>query len=106
MTAAEKYYHELADKIAGITKSKMFGALCLKAANGKAFAMFWKDEFMIFKLEGEELEKALKIKRAGMFDPMGGRVMNGWVQVPFSQKKEWEKLNQQAYDFVKTLKGK
>jgi len=28
------------------------------------------------------------------------------VQIPFSQKKEWEKLNQQAFDFVKTLKGK
>lgn len=105
MTAAEKYYHEVAESIPGTTKGKMFGALCLKAPNGKAFAMFWKD-FMVFKLDGEAAQKAMHLQEASLFDPMGGRPMNGWVQLPFSQKEEWERLANEAYDFVKTIKVK
>ena len=105
MTAAEKHYHELSEKIPETIKGKMFGALCLKAANGKAFVMFWKD-FMLFKLEKENLENALKIKDAKIFDPMGGRPMNGWVQISYAQKKNWEALLYEAYDYVKLLKGK
>ncbi len=105
MTAAEKYYHEISEKIPGIVKGKMFGALCLKASNGKAFAMLWKD-FMIFKLSGQATPKAMKIEGASLFDPMGGRPMNGWIQIPFAQKKEWEWLAKDAYDYVKELKGK
>ena len=84
----------------------MFGALCMKASNGKAFVMFWKD-FMVFKLEAEDLKKALNLKGACMFDPMGnGRKMNGWAQVPFSQKSEWERLTKEAFKYVKKIKAK
>ena len=105
MTAAEKYYHEISDKISGIVKGKMFGALCLKAPNGKAFAMFWKD-FMVFKLSEKAVPKAMQIEGACLFDPMAGRPMNGWIHISFAHKGEWEWLAKDAYDFVRTLKAK
>lgn len=43
MTKAEERYHQIADYLDNVTKSKMFSALCLKAPNGKAGVMFWKD---------------------------------------------------------------
>ncbi|HLK29258.1 MAG TPA: hypothetical protein VKT28_11825 [Puia sp.] len=104
MTAAEKYYHEIEDKIKDAKKSKMFGTLCMKAANGKAFVMFWKN-FMVFKLPPDELESTLKLKGVIMFTPMEGRSMNGWAQVPFSLKAEWERLAKDAYDYVKKIKA-
>jgi hypothetical protein len=102
MTKAEELYHQIADSIPGITKSKMFGAQCLKAPNGKAGVMFWK-EFMVFKLDKAEEKKAMGIKGARIFDPAGGRPMNGWVQVPESASAEWKNLAKISMDYVKKI---
>jgi hypothetical protein len=81
----------------------MFGALCIKAPNGKAAAMFYKDD-MIFKLEGPAEENAMKLKGAKIFDPMGGRPMKGWVQLPFTHSKKWPDIAKQSMDYVKKIK--
>jgi hypothetical protein len=91
MTKAEEIFHQIAAGIPDTNEGKMFGALCIKAANGKAGVMFWKDD-MIFKLDGEDQQEALSMKGAKMFDPMGGRPMNGWVHVPNAHSAKWEKL--------------
>ena len=103
MTKYEKMYHDIGADIPGTTESKMFGALCLKAENGKAGVMFWKED-MIFKLQGEELDAALKLKGAAIFTPAEGRPMGGWVQVPNAQAAKWPQLAKQAMALVSKIK--
>ena len=90
MTKNEELFHKIAAAIPDTTEGKMFGALCIKALNGKAGVMFWRED-MIFKLDGDMLDKALAIPGAKLFDPMGGRPMNGWVQVPNVHSAKWKK---------------
>lgn len=87
-----------------IEMSQMFGKPCLKI-KGKAFACFFHDE-MVFKLKGEEHEKALKIKGSQLFDPSGKkRPMKEWIQVPFDASKQWKTLAISAMEYVnKTVK--
>lgn len=89
MTKAEELYHQIADTIPNATKSKMFGAMCLKAPNGKAGVMFWKD-YMVFKLPEAELNEALALDGVQMFSPMDNRAMNGWAQVPYDYADRWK----------------
>jgi hypothetical protein len=66
--------------------------------------MFWK-EFMIFKLEGEDLENAMKLSGAKQFDPSGmGRPMKGWVQLSDKHAAKWKTLAVKATDYVRQLK--
>ena len=87
MTKAEKLFHDIAQEIPKATEGKMFGALCFKAPNGKSAAMFWKDHIVV-KLEVKDVATAIKLKGAKHFDPMGGRPMKEWVQIPLSHAKE------------------
>lgn len=102
MTLAESRFHEIASQIPDAAKGKMFGALCLKAPNGKAALMVWRD-FMIFKLDKEALNEALSLDRAQLFTPMEGRPMNGWVQLDPSHADRWEQLAKEAFAYVRTL---
>ncbi len=102
MSTAANKYQEIVSGIPEVKPGKMFGALCMKTPNGKAAAMFYKDE-MVFKLEGEALNDALSLDGARLFDPMGGRPMTGWVQVPFDYADQWPALAQAAVDYVKAL---
>ncbi len=61
---------------------------------------------MTFKLNSPARESALAIEGARYFDPMGGRPMKEWVQVPPAQSSKWLDLAGQAYSYVATLKGK
>lgn len=102
MTKSEVLFHEIAAAIPDTCEGKMFGALCIKAPNGKAGVMFWKDD-MIFKLEGEQLQAALSLKGAKMFDPMGGRPMNGWAHVPNTHSSKWKKFAETAMENVRKI---
>jgi hypothetical protein len=55
------------------------------------------DEIAVFRLSGAEGDAALALAGAGPFEPMAGRRMNGWVQVPLAQSAEWDALAEQAY---------
>ena len=103
MTKSEELFHEIAGQLPEAKEGKMFGALCIKAPNGKAGVMFWKED-IIFKLEGDNLKKALKLKDAKLFDPMGNRPMGGWVQLSFEHSKKWKELAVKSMDYVKNLK--
>jgi len=102
MSTAESLYHQIAGQLPDAKKSKMFGALCLKAPNGKAFAMFWK-EFMVFKLSGDAASEALSLDGAQVFTPMDNRPMNGWIQVPFSYAARWPGFAEQALAYVRLI---
>ncbi len=103
MTKGEELFHKIAAELPDVKEGKMFGALCIKAPNGKSGVMFWKED-MIFKLEGDDLKNVLSLKGAKLFDPMGNRPMGGWVQLSFDHSKKWKELAKKSMDYVKGLK--
>lgn len=103
MTKAEELFHQIATQLPDAKESKMFGALCIKAPNGKASAMFYKED-IVFKLDGEPLKVALSLDGAKVFDPMGGRPMGGWVQLSYDYADKWAEIGKTSYEQVKLLK--
>jgi hypothetical protein len=90
----EEVLVELQLRQSGIVSKKMFGLPSLMIA-GKPFAGL-NGEDMIFKLGGEALERALALPEAKPFDPMGGRPMKAWVQVPPEHSELWFDLAEEA----------
>jgi hypothetical protein len=82
----------------GATAGMMFGMPCIKIG-GKAFAGYFSGD-MVFKLRGSAHERALAISGAHLFDPMGGRPMKEWVQVPGDAAAEWPELGRAALETV------
>jgi len=105
MTKGEQLYHDIAASIPDTKESKMFGALCIKAPNGKAGVMFWKG-YMIFKLDGKVAEEAMALKGAKVFEPADGRPMNGWIQLSEDHSAKWKKYAQVAMESVKKIEVK
>ena len=103
MTKSEELFHKIASELPNVKEGKMFGALCIKAPNGKAGVMFWKDD-VIFKLEDDDLKEALALKGAKIFTPMENRPMGGWVQLSFDHSKKWKDFAKKSMDYVKNLK--
>lgn len=84
-----------------VAKGSMFGAKCLKIG-GKAFAMFHKDS-MVFKLPPDSHPKMFELEGVAMFEPMPGRAMNGWINVPPIHQSQWERLSYEAMNYVKSI---
>jgi hypothetical protein len=101
MTEAEKTFRRLADEIPGLNPSKMFGALCLKTEKGKSAAMLWNDELVV-KLDQGELAQALKRKGTKLFEPMKGKAMKEWVQIPQEYSSEWKTYVQKSIMKIKS----
>jgi hypothetical protein len=100
-------YEHVANLLAlrpGVSKSQMFGMPCIKV-NGKAFASL-NGETMVFKLSGEERSLALGLVGSHLFEPMAGREMKEWVQVPLEQGEAWQKLAENALAYVASLAKK
>ncbi len=102
MSPAETLYHQIAAELPDAVESKMFGAKCLKAPNGKALAMFWK-ECMVFKLTGDAADEALSLDGAQVFTPAENRPMNGWILVPFDYAERWKGLTEEALAYVRKI---
>ncbi|MEQ8535830.1 MAG: hypothetical protein RIB86_28490 [Imperialibacter sp.] len=104
MTRTEELFHEIAESLPKAKKSKMFGAICVKAPNGKAAFMAWKDN-LVFKLEGEAQNEALSLDGCEVFRPMPERPpMGGWIRVPVDYENKWPALAAKSLAYVKTLK--
>ena len=102
MTKGEMLFHSLAVELPDSTEGKMFGAMCIKAPNGKAGVMF-KNGDIIIKLEGAMLQEALRLDGANIFDPMGGRPMGGWVQLSETHIDFWKHYASIAMEIVKKI---
>lgn len=76
----------------------MFGMPCMKIKS-KAFCGLFNDD-MVFKLTGDAHAKALKLKGAKLFDPMGGRPMKEWVQVPAKFADQWNEFAEASLKYV------
>ncbi len=81
-----------------VRSGRMFGMPVLKVG-GKAFAGY-HDGGMTFKLAEPSRSAALAIVGAVLFDPMGGRPMREWVQVPASASDRWHELAEAARAYV------
>jgi hypothetical protein len=103
MSEAEVYFNSLVKEILDGKAGKMFGSLCIKAPNGKAAAMLWKD-CLVVKLKGDEFNDALSLDGCKLFEPMEGRAMKEWVQIPFQYKKEWKRFTLASMEIVKKIK--
>ena len=109
MPDALKTFEAIANLLAlrpGVSRSKMFGMPSLKV-NGKAFAGLSQDR-MVFKLAEAERLTALKLAGARLFEPMAGRAMKEWVEVPVGQVAEdtLQQLAEAAFDYVSMLTEK
>ncbi len=105
MTAIE-YFDHIANMLVlrpGVSRSKMFGMPTVKV-NGKAFVSLNGDK-MVFKLGEDNRLLALKLAGARLFEPMPGRAMKEWVEVPLDKVPEVTllMLAEAALDYVKTL---
>jgi hypothetical protein len=105
MSEAETYFTLLTNDIPNAAPGRMFGALCMKMSNGKSAAMFWKDNLVV-KLHGEELNEALSHDGAQLFEPMAGKLMKDWVQIPFDYKDQWKKYAEISALSVEALEKK
>jgi hypothetical protein len=78
-----------------VVKASMFGMPGIKRRGGKAFCGLYGDD-MIFKLEGEDHARALSLEGAHPFEPMAGRQMKAWVQVPPEHEAQYGELARSA----------
>jgi len=105
MTEAELYFTELTKEIPNAAAGKMFGALCMKMPNGKSAAMFWKENLVV-KLHGDDLNEALSLDGVKLFEPMEGKPMKDWVQIPIDYKDQWKVFAEISARDVETLEKK
>ncbi len=103
MTPAQELFHKISGETPDAKEGKMFGALCIKAPNGKA-AVIFKDDTMIFKLDGASAKEAMSLDGAKIFAPMEDRPMNGWIQLSYDYSDKWKGFAEHAMTFVKALK--
>jgi hypothetical protein len=78
-----------------VVKASMFGMPGIKRRGGKAFCGLYGDD-MIFKLEGEDHARALGLDGAHLFEPMAGRPMKAWVQIPPEHQSQYGELARAA----------
>jgi len=103
MSEAEQLFHELATTLPNATESRMFGAMCIKAPNGKAAAMFWKGD-MVFKTDKTTEPDLLSLDGAHVFSPAEGKKMGGWIVVPFHYKYHWKTFTQSSLQLATSAK--
>jgi hypothetical protein len=99
--AAEDRFAELADDLVArnpdVELIKMMGMPAIKAGGKLVGGFVPSADAMVFKLpDAEAREHALSLEGAALFDPMGGRPMREWVQVPAAHADAWASLAVQA----------
>ena len=91
----DQLYDEVEALDASISRTKMFGMQVLKV-QGKIFAGETPGGGAAFKLPPAEVEKTLALPGAKRFEPMQGRAMKEWVEVPGADEDEWLRLAEVA----------
>lgn len=104
MTNNENHFHQIANNLANAIESKMFGALSIKANNGKNAAFYWKEN-MVFKLDKPTQREALSLEGAciGSHIYAPEKQMKGWIMIPNAHLKQWAEYAEKAVIFVNTL---
>jgi len=96
--ASRARFDALVEELKGerdIVGASMFGMPSMKRRGGKAFAGLYGED-MVFKLAGDVHAVALALEGSHLFEPMAGRPMKGWVQVPPTHETQWADLARKA----------
>lgn len=83
------------------TKGSIFGHKGLKV-QGKVF-VFYNEPNLVVKLKSEDVEEALKLKGAQNFDPMGGKPMKEWIEIPYNDNQQWFDYSIKGMAYVRSL---
>lgn len=102
MSQAFTFLEKITKEITGAKLSKMFGSDCIKAPNGKAVCMVWKED-MVFKIAGDDEKEAMKIKGVHSFSPVEGRTMRGWIQISVAHQKLWMDIAKKSFALVSKI---
>jgi hypothetical protein len=81
-----------------VTSGKLMASFGLRI-NGKIFAMFSRERFVV-KLPKPVVDELVSGRKGERFDPGHGRLMKEWVVV-WEGKADWVDLARQAYQFVR-----
>ena len=80
-----------------VTSGKMMSSYGLKV-NGKIFAMFGRDQFVV-KLPMPRVDELAVSGKGKRFEPGPGRIMKEWIAFK-DRDAEWVDLAREAYTFV------
>ncbi len=81
-----------------IKATKTFGMPTMSL--GRKVVAGYTEGYIVVKLPPSYIEDALEIPGAQLFDPMGGRPMKNWVEIPFSKVDSWRKFLEIAVEMV------
>lgn len=98
----QKHFDLCGSEIDQAESGKMFGHPVYKL-NKKAFVCYFHGD-MVFKLDPDTKDRALKLKGSMLFDPSGKkRPMKEWVQLSYTHKKKWSEFSFAAAEYVLSL---
>lgn len=101
----EIYFNEIRNQLClrdlNITSGKMMSSEAITYKN-KVFAFFSRKKKMVFKL-GKNFDPHTYGIEIQVFNPFKKRgPLNGWFEVPFSEKEQWEPLAEKALKYLKS----
>lgn len=85
-----------------IDAEQLFHDIAAEMPSGKAAVVLYYND-MVFKLTAEQQQEALKLSGAHVFEPIAGRKMNGWIQIPEQHSARWNEYAKKAVAYVATL---
>ena len=101
MTESEKLFLQIIKELPNGIEGKMFGAKCIKSSKGKTAAFFW-EENMVFKLDPDTQERALKLNgsKVGSHLYDTDKPMKGWISIPGTHSDTWSDFAKKALNYV------
>lgn len=99
----EQYFNEIREqfclKFPEIRVGKMMSSEALTYQE-KVFAFFSRKKKMVFKLGKDFDPDSLSIE-IRVFNPFNRSSLNGWFEVSFTEKEQWESLTKKALIVIK-----
>ncbi len=100
----EQFFNEIREQFClldpGIAPGKMMRSEAI-TYEGKVFAFFSRQQKMVFKL-GKDFDPDQVGIEIAVFNPFKKRgPLNGWFEVPFTEKEQWQPLAEKAFTFLK-----
>ena len=93
-------WEELVERSVGgaVSRGSMFGSQGLRTGT-KFFALWWHEQ-LVLKPSPDRVQELVAAGEAEPFEPMPGRLMNGWVVVGASA--DWPSLVDEARAYVES----
>jgi hypothetical protein len=101
---AEQRFERLATRFLAdptVTQGTGFGSSPGLRIGGKIFAMLVKGDLVV-KLPKARVDQLVAAGTGGRFDPGHGRLMKEWATVAFDGPEDWERLADEALQFVQS----